>query len=76
MLANLILQLNEVTIRDYSLIEDEGLQTLVSAREHLSITYEDDEESPGRHIIVIKAPDLKSLLSFLDFTGLPVKILT
>lgn len=76
MLANLILQLNEVTIRDYSLIEDEGLQALVSSREGLSITYEDDEERPGQHIIVIKAPDLKRLFSFLDFIGLPVKIIT
>jgi len=81
MKANLIVQTNEVTIRDYTLIEDEGFGNLVSGSEAISIAgikmeYEDDEDNPGKNMIVITAPDLPSIFKFLDFAGIPVHILT
>lgn len=76
MKCNLIVGLNEVTIRDYTLIEDEGLQTLVSTRGNIRLTYEDDEERPNYYVITISAPDQSTLFSFLSFIELPVKIIT
>ena len=81
MKCKLIVQINEVIIRDYSLIEDEGLNSLVSGSKGmgnpgLTLTYEDEEETPGRYVIVIKALNLTSLLEFLDFAEIQVKILT
>lgn len=75
------MQINEVAIRDYTLLEDEGLNSLVAGSEQLgnpglSLKYEEDEENPGRHMIIIAALDLPSILKFLDFAELPVKILT
>jgi hypothetical protein len=76
MRCNLIVQINEVTIRDYTLIEDEGIGNLVAGLyPELKMSYEDDEETPGRHMIVITGPDLKSILKFLDFSEIPVKII-
>lgn len=76
MKCNLIVQINEVTIKDYTLIEDEGIIHLVERYPALKMTYEDDEEVPGRYVIVLAAPDLESLFEFLDFAEIPVKILT
>lgn len=81
MKANLITQLNQVTIRDYSLLEDEGICSLVAGsmglgNSRIIMIYEDDEENPGRHMIVIAAPDHEAILKFLDFAEIPVRILT
>lgn len=76
MKCNLILQINEVTIRNYTIIEDEGIGNLVTHYPELKMSYEDDEEMPGMHVIVISAPDPKPLLKFLDFSELSVRILT
>lgn len=81
MKANLITQLNQVTIRDYSLLEDEGICSLVAGSTGMGnpgiiMTYEDDEENPGKHIIIVTAPSLGGILEFLDQTDIPVKILT
>jgi len=75
MRSNLIVELNEITIRDYTLIEDEGLVSLVSSRPELSLEYEEDEEKSNRHVIVIKGKSLDALLTFLSFIELPVKII-
>lgn len=75
MKSNLIMELNEITVRDYSLIEDEGLISLVAGHPGLSLSYEDDEEKPNRHVIVIKGPTLDSLFKFLHATDLPVCII-
>lgn len=80
MTSKLIVQINEVLIRDYSLIEDEGLNALVAGADNLGITglalsYEDDEEeNEGKSTIIIAAPDLPSILKFLHFIDLPVEI--
>ena len=81
MKCNLITQINEVTIRNYSLIEDEGLNALVAGsagmgNPGLTLFYEDDEENLGQHMIVITAPDMDGILKFLDFAEVPVRILT
>lgn len=76
MKANLIVAINELNIREYSLIEDEGLGNLMGSdvTPNVSMTYEDDEENPGKHIIVIKGNTLEDLFRFLDFTDILVKI--
>lgn len=80
MRANLIVSINEITIRDYTIIEDEGLGELAAAT-HLgwsgiTLTYERDEESPKKNMILITGPDLPTLFKFLDFIELPVKIIS
>lgn len=75
MRCNLIVEALEITIRHYSLIEDEGLISLVGSRSGLSFLYEDDEEEPGRHVLVIKGNSFGALLEFLSFTELIVKII-
>lgn len=72
MKANLIVEINEITVRDCSLIEDEGLISLLSLRPELSFSYEDENDS---NILVIKGPTLISILQFLSFIELPVKII-
>ena len=67
MKCKLIVQINEVVIRDYTLIEDEGIGNLVDDAEGMGNpglvrSYEDDEENLGKYIIVIAAPDLESIL--------------
>lgn len=76
MKCNLIVQTKEVTIRDYSIVEDEGIGNLAAGHPELNMSYEDDEKTPGKNVIVITAPDLNSILKFLDFAELPVKIIT
>ena len=81
MKANLITQLNQVTIRDYSLLEDEGICSIVTGsadmgNSGITMTYEDDEENPGKHMIIVTAPDLTGILTFLDQAEIGVKILT
>lgn len=81
MKANLIVSINEVTIRGYSLIEDEGINNLVAGSASMgypgiTMTYEDDEENPGKHMIVIAAPDQTSIFKFLDLAEIAVNILT
>lgn len=75
MKCNLIIQINEVTIRNYTIIEDEGIGNLVSLYPELKMSYEDDEEMAGKYVIIISAPEAKPLLKFLDFAELPVRIL-
>lgn len=75
MKCNLIPQTNEITIRQYTLIEDEGITSLVSSRPMLSMKYEDDEENPGRHMIVIAGSSLQALMGFLSFVELPWKLI-
>jgi hypothetical protein len=76
MKANLIVSINELTIKDYSLLEDEGLGNLMGSdvTPNVSMAYEDDRESPGKHMIVIKGKSLEDLFKFLDFTDIVVKI--
>ena len=76
MKCNLIVDTNELTVRDYTIIEDEGIGNLLALYPHISMTYEDDEKSPGGNMIVITAPDLKSIFKFLDFAEIQVKIIT
>lgn len=78
MKANLIVSILEVTIREYSLIEDEGLGNLMGSDStpNVSLAYEDDEEKPSKHVIVITGKTLEDLFRFLDFTEIPVKIIT
>lgn len=75
MKCNLIVSINEVTVRDYTLIEDEGLQALASSRAGVSLTYEEDEEKANKHVIVIKAITFDLLLQFLSFIELPVNVI-
>lgn len=75
MKCNLFVEINEITIRHYSLIEDEGLISLVGCRSGLSFLYEDDEEEPGRQVLVIKGDSIAALFEFLSFTELAVKII-
>ncbi|HET6255884.1 MAG TPA: hypothetical protein VFE32_17535 [Puia sp.] len=80
MKANYVTQTNEVTIRDYSLLEDEGVGNLVEAAEGMgwigvTSEYEDDELSPGKHMIVITAVDQLSLFRFLEHAEIPVYII-
>ena len=76
MKANLIVSNNELTIQDYSLLEDEGIGNLMGTdvTPNVSRTYEDDQENPGKHMIVIKGKTLEDLFKFLDFTDILVKI--
>ena len=81
MKANLITHINEVTMRDYTIIEEEGLNTLVRGsaamgNPGLTLSYKDDEENPGKHMIVIAAPDLAGIFKFMDQAEIAVYILT
>lgn len=78
MKANLIISICEVVIRDYSLIEDTGIISHVGTdiTPNTTFEYEDDEENPGKHMIVIKGKSLEDVLKFLDFTEILVKIVT
>lgn len=77
MRCNLIVDTNEVTIRDYTLIEDAGIGNHIGADflPVVSFKYEDDEESLGKQMIVVKAQVLSELLKWLSFVELPVKII-
>lgn len=75
MKCNLIVEINEITIRDYTLIEDEGLISIVGSRPDLSFSYEDDEEKPDKHILVIKGNSLQALFSFLSFAEIAVNVI-
>lgn len=75
MRCNLIVETNEIAVRDYSIAEDEGLIVLVSRWPYLSFSYEDDEENRGKHIFIIKGRRLESVLDFLSFSEIPVKII-
>jgi hypothetical protein len=76
MKANLLIQINEITVRDYTLIEDEGIGASLSNYPNLSSVYEDDGERPGKHMIVIRGKTLEDLFKYLDFVELPVWIMT
>ena len=76
MRCNLIVELNEVTIRDYSLIEDSGILAHIDFMSGISFEYEDDEEQPGKHVIVIKGKSLEAILRWLAFVELQVKIIS
>ena len=76
MRCNLIIQINEVTIRDYTVIEDEGIGGLLTNYPEITLRYEDDDKTPGRTMMVLAAPDLSCLFQFLDFSEIPVRILT
>lgn len=75
MKCNLIIETNEITIRDYSLIEDEGLISIIGSRPALSFSYEDDEEQPGKHVLIVKAAAIKSLFEFVAFIEVAVNII-
>ncbi len=75
MKANLIIELNQITVRGYSLIEEEGLIALLSAHKSLTFTYEDNEEGKGQ-VFVIDAPSLHFIFNFLHASELPVTIIT
>lgn len=75
MRCNLIVEINELTVRDYTLVEDEGLSGLVPGSPGVSRSYEDDEESPGKNMMVIKGIDLNAILKFLSFAEIPVRII-
>lgn len=72
--CNLIVEINEITVRNYSLIEEEGLISHIGSRPGISFEYEKDEETAGR-VLVIKGESLDALLEFLSFTELKVKII-
>lgn len=76
MRCNLIIEINEITVRDYTIVEEEGLIDLTGNRPDISFEYEDDEEKPGKHILVIKGKTLKALFSYADFAEIPVKIIS
>jgi hypothetical protein len=84
MKAKLITQSNELVVRNYSLIEDEGLAAVVAGSDGMgnpgiTMAYEDDEGNEGnegKDMIVITATSLPSILKFVDFIGVEVKILT
>lgn len=75
MTCNLIVSTNEVTIRGYTLIEDSGILAHIDFLPGISFKYEDDEERPGKQMIVIKGGNLEALLKWLAFVELPVKII-
>jgi len=75
MKANLIVEINEITIRHYSIIEEEGLLTHVKLHPELSFEYEEDEEEPDKHVLIVKGKSLDDLLTFLSSTELLVKII-
>jgi len=76
MRCNLIVELNEVTIRDYTLIEDSGIVAHIDFLPGISFQYEDDKEKPGTRIIVVKGESLKAILHWLSFVELQVKIIS
>lgn len=78
MKCNLIVSTNEVTIRDYTLIEDSGILAHININfsPGISFGYEDDEERPGKQMIVIKGGNLEALLKWLAFVELRVKVVT
>lgn len=78
MKCNLIIQTNEVTIRDYTLIEDSGIMSHVGVDilPGISSSYEEDEENSENQMIVIKGETLETLFKWLDFLALPVRIMT
>lgn len=73
--CNLVVESKEITIRGYTLVEDEGLIALIGSRPELTFEYEGDQESPGRHMLVVKGDRLESLLNFLSFSEILVKII-
>lgn len=75
MKCNLIVELNELTVRDYTIVEDEGIIGLLGNRPEISFSYEDDEEIDGKHVLVLKAAKLKDMLRFLSFSEIRVKII-
>lgn len=77
MRCNLIAAINEVTIRDYTLIEDAGLRDHcgVDFLPGISFEYEEDEEEPGKHMIVVRGQTLEALFKWLSFVELQVKII-
>jgi hypothetical protein len=75
MKCNLIIEINELTVRDYTIIEDQGLIDIASESKGISFSYEEDEECPGKHVLVIKGNDLKAILKFLSFVEIHVKII-
>jgi hypothetical protein len=75
MKCNLIIELNELTVRDYSIIEEEGILASMNNYAQLSFSYEEDEESASKYVLIIKGPVLTPLLSFISFIELPVIII-
>lgn len=72
MKANLIIEINEITLRDYSLIEEEGILSVLHAYPDIRFVYEEDDDD---RVFVLKASVLAPLLKFLSFTAIPVTII-
>lgn len=77
MRCSLIVSINEVVVRDYTLIEDAGLRDHVGVDflPGISFEYEVDEEKPGKKMIIIKGTSLDTLLKWLSFVELAVTII-
>lgn len=78
MKCNLVVKTNEITIRDYSLIEDEGLIHLASSQPGVKMEYEIDEEKPADrvvHMIVIKGETIEHLFKFIAFVDIAVFVI-
>jgi len=77
--ANLLLELNEITIRNYSYVEEKGIiQILISTfPPKLTFEFEEDEdgENNGQQVLVLKGNSLQALLSFLANSKIPVTII-
>ena len=73
MKANLITEIKEVTFRALSIIEEEGIMSLLNA--HPDITFKYEEEPDGR-VLVLQSPYLIPLFKFLSFSEIPVTIIS
>jgi hypothetical protein len=73
MKANLIVEINEITIREMSKIEEKGVLAFLEGRENLSSKWEHEDDV---YTFVIGANELRPLLEFLNWSELPVTVIT
>lgn len=75
MKCTLVIPSNELTIRDYTIIEDEGIGAVLASYPEIKRAYKNDEEFVGNKMMVITSLDLQPILKFLSRTELPVRII-
>lgn len=72
MKANLITEIKEITFRELSIVEEEGIMGLLHAHPDITFQYEDE---PDAQVLVLKAQYLIPLFKFLSFAEIEVKII-
>ena len=76
MKCNLIVEINELTVRDYTIVEEEGILSLLAAEWFADLSFSYEGEDEPEWVLVIKAQDLGSLLRFLSFFSAGITLAT